>query len=79
MQALEAGYEQPAVYLGCGGTIGYVGPAARILNCVPILMGITGGNLHSHDEFLDLPDWLRLQKSIVAFLEKLGERQSSLR
>lgn len=69
MQALETGYGQPAKFMGCGGTIGYVGPAAQLLGCEPLLFGISGGNAHSHEEFLDLPDWLRLQKSIAAFLE----------
>jgi acetylornithine deacetylase/succinyl-diaminopimelate desuccinylase-like protein len=71
MQALETGYQAPAKFMGCGGTIGYVGPAAKTLGCEPLLFGISGGNAHSHEEFLDLADWLKLQRSIAAFLEGL--------
>lgn len=72
MRALETGYQKPAKFMGCGGTIGYVGPAAQTLGCEPLLFGISGGNAHSHEEFLDLADWLSLQKSIAAFLQGLA-------
>jgi acetylornithine deacetylase/succinyl-diaminopimelate desuccinylase-like protein len=73
MRSLQTGYGRPAKFMGCGGTIGYVGPAAQLLGCEPLLFGISGGNAHSHEEFLDLPDWLRLQKSLAAFLEELAK------
>lgn len=76
LAALEQGYGQPASYIGCGGTIGYVGPACELLGATPLLLGISGGNAHSHDEFLHLDDWRKLQHSIVHLLERLGAGQT---
>ena len=74
LAALEDGYEKPASYIGCGGTIGYVGPACELLGATPLLLGISGGNAHSHDEFLHLDDWRKLQHSIVRLLERLATK-----
>jgi len=74
LAALEQGYGQPAAYLGSGGTIGYVGPASELLQATPLLLGISGGNAHSHDEFLHLGDWHKLQASLVHLLEGLGRK-----
>lgn len=72
LAALEDGYGQPASYIGCGGTIGYVGPACELLGATPLLLGISGGNAHSHDEFLHLDDWRKLQHSLVRLMQRLG-------
>lgn len=71
LAALEDGYGHAAAYIGCGGTIGYVGPACELLQATPLLLGISGGNAHSHDEFLHLDDWRKLQHSLVRLLERL--------
>lgn len=73
LAALEQGYGQPASYLGSGGTIGYVGPASELLGATPLLLGISGGNAHSHDEFLHLDDWRKLQLSIAHLLAGLAK------
>jgi acetylornithine deacetylase/succinyl-diaminopimelate desuccinylase-like protein len=73
LRALEQGYGQPASYLGSGGTIGYVGPASELLGATPLLLGISGGNAHSHDEYLHLGDWHKLQVSLVKLLEEVGK------
>lgn len=74
LAALEQGYGHPAAYLGSGGTIGYVGPASELLQATPLLLGISGGNAHSHDEFLHLGDWHKLQASLVHLLEGLARK-----
>ena len=73
LKSLRQGYDgaEPC-YLGAGCTIGYVGSAARLLNAEPLLLGISGGNAHSHDEFLDLDDWTRLQFSLCWLLRELA-------
>jgi acetylornithine deacetylase/succinyl-diaminopimelate desuccinylase-like protein len=73
LDALKEGYGHEVAYIGCGGTIGYVGPASEILGATPLLLGISGGNAHSHDEYLHLEDWCKLQKSIVVLLERLAK------
>ncbi len=70
--ALRKGYGTDDVcHLSEGGSIGYVGSAAELLGAVPLLLGITGDHAHSHDEYLDLDDWIKLQASLCHLLEDL--------
>ncbi len=73
MSALSKGYSVPARFIACGGTIGYVGPASQILGAAPLLFGLSGGNIHSHNEFLELDDWRKLQESIFWFYESFRQ------
>jgi acetylornithine deacetylase/succinyl-diaminopimelate desuccinylase-like protein len=71
--ALRAGYGQDVVPLGCGGSIGFVGPVADLFGGAPaLLLGITGDNLHAPDEYVHEADWHRLMKSLVHLFGELG-------
>ncbi len=73
-QALEAGYGQPVVPLGCGGSIGFVRPVAELFGGAPaLLLGISGDDLHAPNEYLHEDDWHKLMKSLVHLFGKLGE------
>jgi acetylornithine deacetylase/succinyl-diaminopimelate desuccinylase-like protein len=73
-QALAAGYGEPVVPLGCGGSIGFVRPVAELFGGAPaLLLGISGDDLHAPNEYLHEDDWHKLMKSLVHLFGKLGE------
>lgn len=60
--ALEAGYGVPAVEIGCGGTIPFVGPFIEVMSGAPaILLGLEDPicNAHGENESLSLIDFDR--------------------
>lgn len=77
-QALEAGYGEKVVPLGCGGSIGFVRPVAELFGGAPaLLLGISGDNLHAPDEYVHEEDWHKLMKSLVHMFGKLGDLPGS--
>ena len=75
-QALEAGYGVPAVEIGCGGTIPFVGPFAEVMRGAPaILLGLEDPicNAHGENESLSLNDFDRSCRSAVHLYRALGE------
>lgn len=73
-RALEAGYGEKVVPLGCGGSIGFVRPVSELFGGAPaLLLGITGDNLHAPDEYVDEEDWRKLMRSLVHMFQNLGE------
>ena len=69
MAAMQAGFDKDPVAIGCGGTIGFVGPLAELFGGAPaLLMGIEdpASNAHAPNESLHEGDWKKLMASLVA-------------
>jgi acetylornithine deacetylase/succinyl-diaminopimelate desuccinylase-like protein len=77
LSALKAGYGgvKPAA-IGCGGSIGFVGPLAELFGGAPaLLLGIEDprSNAHAPNESLDGGDFRKLTASLAIFFEKAGK------
>jgi acetylornithine deacetylase/succinyl-diaminopimelate desuccinylase-like protein len=75
MSALKAGFKKAPVAIGCGGTIGFVGPLADLLGGAPaLLLGIEDpkSNAHAPNESLHEGDWRKLMASLAHLFENLG-------
>ena len=80
LAALEAGYGVKPVAIGCGGSIGFVGPLAELFDDAPaLLLGIEDprSNAHAPNESLDLGIFRKLTASIAHLFENLGNLASS--
>jgi acetylornithine deacetylase/succinyl-diaminopimelate desuccinylase-like protein len=76
LSALEAGYAAKPVAIGCGGTIGFVGPLAELFGGAPaLLLGIEDPrtNAHAPNESLDADDFRKLTASLAHLFHNLGE------
>ncbi len=76
MKAMKAGFGQKPVAIGCGGTIGFVGPLAELFGGAPaLLMGIEDpkSNAHAPNESLHEGDFHKLMASLAHLLENLGK------
>jgi acetylornithine deacetylase/succinyl-diaminopimelate desuccinylase-like protein len=76
MKAMKAGFDRDAVAIGCGGSIGFVGPLAELLGGAPaLLIGIEDpiSNAHAPNESLHEGDWKKLMKSLTYLFTNLGE------
>jgi cysteinylglycine-S-conjugate dipeptidase len=75
MSALRSGYGREGVGIGCGGTIGFVGPLADLFGGAPaLLLGIEDerSNAHAPNESLDESDWKNLMRSLTYLFGNLG-------
>jgi acetylornithine deacetylase/succinyl-diaminopimelate desuccinylase-like protein len=75
LKALKEGYERPPVAIGCGGSIGFVGPLAELFGGAPaLLVGIEDPktNAHAPNESLDAGDFRKLTASLARLFENLG-------
>jgi acetylornithine deacetylase/succinyl-diaminopimelate desuccinylase-like protein len=73
--ALRAGFGKDPVAIGCGGTIGFVGPLAELLGGAPaLLLGIEDpqSNAHAPNESLHEGDFKKLMASLVHLFDRLG-------
>jgi acetylornithine deacetylase/succinyl-diaminopimelate desuccinylase-like protein len=75
LKAMQAGFGREPAAIGCGGTIGFVGPLADLFGGAPaLLMGIEdpASNAHAPNESLHEGDWKKLMASIAHLFENLG-------
>lgn len=76
MAAMKSGFKKTPVAIGCGGTIGFVGPLADLFGGAPaLLMGIEDpkSNAHAPNESLHEGDWRKLMASLAHLFANLGE------
>jgi acetylornithine deacetylase/succinyl-diaminopimelate desuccinylase-like protein len=76
LSALEKGYQKKPVAIGCGGSIGFVGPLAELFGGAPaLLLGIEDPktNAHAPNESLDGGDFRKLTASLAHLFHNLGE------
>src|SRR5262249_18666424 len=74
--AMQAGFKKHPVPIGCGGTIGFVGPLADLFGGAPaLLLGIEDpkSNAHAPNESLHEGDWKKLMASLAHLFENLGK------
>jgi len=74
--ALRSGFGRDAVGIGCGGSIGFVGPLAELFGGAPaLLLGIEDplSNAHAPNESLHEGDFKKLMASLVHLFENLGK------
>jgi len=79
LTALEKGYGSKPVAIGCGGTIGFVGPLAELFDGAPaLLLGIEDPktNAHAPNESLDLGDFRKLTASLTHLFAELGMKET---
>jgi acetylornithine deacetylase/succinyl-diaminopimelate desuccinylase-like protein len=75
LSAMQAGFKHKPVPIGCGGTIGFVGPLAELLGGAPaLLLGIEDPktNAHAPNESLHEDDFRKLTASLAHLFENLG-------
>jgi len=76
MGALRKGFNRDPLAIGCGGTIGFVGPLAELFGGAPaLLLGIEdpASNAHAPNESLHEGDWKKLMASLVHLFDHLGK------
>lgn len=76
MAAMKKGYDKKPIAIGCGGTIGFVGPLAELFGGAPaLLLGIEDpqSNAHAPNESLHEGDFRKLMASLAHLYENLGK------
>ncbi|MGL6096267.1 MAG: M20/M25/M40 family metallo-hydrolase [Fimbriiglobus sp.] len=76
MAALRGGFDRDPVGIGCGGSIGFVGPLAELFGGAPaLLVGIEdpASNAHAPNESLHEGDFKKLMASLVRLFDNLGK------
>ena len=76
LAAMKAGFKKEPAAIGCGGSIGFVGPLADLLGGAPaLLLGIEDpkSNAHAPNESLHEGDWRKLMASLAHLFDNLGK------
>jgi acetylornithine deacetylase/succinyl-diaminopimelate desuccinylase-like protein len=76
LNALKAGFGHKPVAIGCGGSIGFVGPLAELFGGAPaLLLGIEDprSNAHAPNESLHEGDFRKLMASLAHLFDNLGK------
>jgi acetylornithine deacetylase/succinyl-diaminopimelate desuccinylase-like protein len=76
LAALRSGFNKTPAPIGCGGSIGFVGPLAELFGGAPaLLLGIEDpqSNAHAPNESLHEGDWKKLMRSLTHLFANLGE------
>jgi acetylornithine deacetylase/succinyl-diaminopimelate desuccinylase-like protein len=76
LAALRVGFDRDPVGIGCGGSIGFVGPLAELFGGAPaLLVGIEdpASNAHAPNESLHEGDFKKLMASLVRLFDNLGK------
>jgi acetylornithine deacetylase/succinyl-diaminopimelate desuccinylase-like protein len=76
LSAMKSGFKKEPVPIGCGGSIGFVGPLADLFGGAPaLLFGIEDpkSNAHAPNESLHEGDWRKLMASLAYLFENLGD------
>ena len=74
-KAMQVGFGKKPLKIGCGGSIGFVGPLAELFGGAPaLLLGIEDpySNAHAPNESLHEGDWQSLMKSLAHLFGNLG-------
>src|SRR5206468_1557597 len=75
MAAMRQGFDRDPIGIGCGGTIGFVGPLAELFGGAPaLLLGIEDpqSNAHAPNESLHEGDWKNLMRSLAKLFANLA-------
>jgi acetylornithine deacetylase/succinyl-diaminopimelate desuccinylase-like protein len=75
ISAMKSGFKKAPVPIGCGGSIGFVGPLAELFGEAPaLLLGIEDpkSNAHAPNESLHEGDWKKLMASLAHLFENIG-------
>jgi acetylornithine deacetylase/succinyl-diaminopimelate desuccinylase-like protein len=76
LAALRSGFKKDPVPIGCGGSIGFVGPVAELFGGAPaLLLGIEDAksNAHAPNESLHEGDFRKLMASLAHLFDNLGK------
>jgi acetylornithine deacetylase/succinyl-diaminopimelate desuccinylase-like protein len=76
MAALELGFGRKPAAIGCGGSIGFVGPLADLFGGAPaLLLGIEDplSNAHAPNESLHAGDFRKLTASVTHLFDQLAQ------
>lgn len=74
-RAMTQAFGRQAVFIGCGGSIPFVDPFAKVLGGVPaLLMGLEDPpcNAHSENESLNVDDWKKGTRAAVYLYDELS-------
>lgn len=76
LSGMRVGFDRDPIAIGCGGSIGFVGPLSDLFGGAPaLLMGIEdpASNAHAPNESLHEGDFKKLMSSLIRLFDNLGK------